>query len=79
MSTEIGCIPATAPAHGVPGPPKGQWTDEDYAALPNDGNRYEVLHGVLSMAPLPDRWHQKASSATFYHLYVAVHLAGFSY
>ena len=76
MSTEIGHIPAAAPADGVPGPPQGQWTYKDYAALPNDGNRYEVLHGVLYMAPSPDRWHQKASGAIFYHLYVAVQLAG---
>jgi len=76
MSTEIDRIPAAAPADRVPGPPQGQWTYEDYAALPNDGSRYEVLHGVLYMAPSPDRWHQKASGAIFYHLYVAVHLAG---
>ncbi len=76
MSTEIGHIPAAAPADWVSGPPQGQWTYEDYAALPNDGNRYEVLHGVLYMAPSPDRWHQEASGAIFYHLYGAVHVAG---
>jgi len=76
MSTEIDRIPAAAPADRVPGPPQGQWTYEDYAALPNDGNRYEVLHGVLYMAPSPDRWHQKASGAIFYHLYMAVQLTG---
>jgi Uma2 family endonuclease len=76
MSTEMGHIPAAAPADWVPGPPQGQWTYEDYAALPDDGNRYEVLHGVLYMTPSPDRWHQEASGAIFYHLYVAVHLAG---
>jgi len=76
MSTEIGHTPAAVPADWVPGPQQGKWTYEDYAALPDDGNRYEVLHGVLYRAPSPDRWHQKASSAIFYHLYVAVQLAG---
>ncbi|MBV9231890.1 MAG: Uma2 family endonuclease, partial [Chloroflexi bacterium] len=65
-----------APADWVPGPPQGQWTYKDYAALPDDGNRYEVLSGVLYMAPSPDRWHQKASGAIFYHLYASVQLAG---
>ncbi len=76
MSTEIGHTLAAVPADWVPGPPQGQWTYKEYAALPDDGNRYEVLHGVLYMAPSPDRWHQEASGAIFYHLYVAVHLAG---
>lgn len=76
MSTEMGHIPAAAPASWMPGPPQGKWTYEDYAALPDDGNRYEVLDGVLYMAPSPDRWHQKASGAIFYHLYAAVQLAG---
>jgi Uma2 family endonuclease len=76
MSTEMGHIPAAMPADWVAGPPQGQWTYEDYAALPDDGNRYEVLDGVLYMAPAPDKWHQKASGAIFYHLYAAVQLAG---
>lgn len=75
MSTEIGHTPAAAPADWVPGPQQGKWTYKDYATLPNDGNRYEVLHGVLYIAPSPDRWHQKASGTIFYHLYVAVQLS----
>ncbi|MBV9230913.1 MAG: Uma2 family endonuclease, partial [Chloroflexi bacterium] len=74
MSTEIGHTPAAAPADWVPGPPQGQWTYKDYAALPDDGNRYEVLSGVLYMAPAPDAWHQEVSTEIFYHLYVAVRL-----
>ena len=34
-------IPTEAPA--VPGPPQGQWTYADWEALPDDGNRYEIL------------------------------------
>lgn len=28
-------------------------------ALPEDGNRYEVVHGELLVTPAPRRWHQK--------------------
>jgi Uma2 family endonuclease len=76
MSTEINHMPSAMPANWIPGPPQGQWTYEDYAALPDDGNRYEVLDGVLYMAPSPDRWHQETFGAIFYHLYTAIQLAG---
>jgi Uma2 family endonuclease len=33
-------------------------TYEDYAALPNDGRRYEVHDGELSVTPAPGRRHQ---------------------
>jgi hypothetical protein len=76
MSTEVGYIPAAVPADRVPGPPQGKWTYEDYAALPDDGNRYEVLQGVLYIAPSPGRWHQKAVGMIFHYLLMAVQLAG---
>ena len=38
------------PADWVPGSPQGSWTYEDYAALPADGRRYEIVNGKL---PLP--------------------------
>ena len=28
-------------------PPQGEWTYEDYARLPNNGMRYEVIRGEL--------------------------------
>ncbi|MBI2203243.1 MAG: Uma2 family endonuclease [Candidatus Rokubacteria bacterium] len=34
-------------------------TYEDYAALPNDGRRYEVHDGELSVTPAPGRRHQE--------------------
>jgi Uma2 family endonuclease len=76
MSTEIGHIQAAAPAKGMPGPLQGMWTYEDYTALPDDGNRYEVLQGVLYMAPSPGKWHQKAVGMIFHYLLMAVQLAG---
>jgi Uma2 family endonuclease len=40
-------------ADHVLGPPQGGWTYEAYAALPDDGLRYEIIDGVLYMAPAP--------------------------
>ena len=41
-------------------PPQGQWTYDDYARLPDDGWRYEVIKGVLYMSPSPRKRHQYA-------------------
>jgi Uma2 family endonuclease len=35
------------------------WTYEDYAALPDDGNRYEVIEGELVRALTPEIGHQR--------------------
>jgi Uma2 family endonuclease len=49
------------PANDVPGPKQGQWTYNHYAALPEDGKRYEIIDGVLYlMPPSPNEWHQGA-------------------
>jgi Uma2 family endonuclease len=34
-------------------------TYADYAALPDDGHRYQLLEGELVMTPSPNRWHQQ--------------------
>jgi Uma2 family endonuclease len=49
---------ATVMADWVPGPPQGSWTYDAYAALPDDGNRYEIVQGVLLMSPAPEPAHQ---------------------
>lgn len=49
---------SVAPADRVPGPDQGQWTYKEYAAIPEDGHRYEVVDGVLYMAPSPSSNHQ---------------------
>lgn len=46
------------PADWVPGPRQGDWTYEIYSALPEDGQRYEVIQGVLMMSPAPEMPHQ---------------------
>lgn len=33
-------------------------TADEYFALPDDGFRYELVHGVLVMSPSPMPWHQ---------------------
>jgi Uma2 family endonuclease len=39
-------------------PPQGQWTWEDYLRLPEDGQRYEIVEGVLHVSPAPSFDHQ---------------------
>ena len=36
-------------------------TYEDYAALPDDGRRYEIHDGELSVTPAPGTNHQRVS------------------
>ena len=45
-----------APATG--GPPQGQWTYASLRALPDDGNRHEIIDGVLYMTTSPSYFHQ---------------------
>jgi Uma2 family endonuclease len=47
-----------ADAARVAGPEQGQWTLEDWEQLPDDGNRYEVINGVLYMSKSPMFFHQ---------------------
>jgi Uma2 family endonuclease len=37
----------------------GEWTYSEYARLPDDGNRYEVLDGEVLVTPAPTMHHQK--------------------
>ncbi len=49
-------------------PPQGQWTEEDYFALP-DTNRYvELSDGELVMPPHPTFRHQEALKRLFIRL-----------
>jgi len=36
-------------------------TYEDYARIPADGKRHEIIEGEWYMTPAPDVWHQRAS------------------
>lgn len=39
-------------------PGQGEWTYEDYLALPDDGTRYEIIEGVLYVVNAPNSDHQ---------------------
>jgi Uma2 family endonuclease len=53
-------------------------TYEDYEALPNDGRRYEIHEGELSVTPAPGTGHQRSSGKLYYVLrqYVEAHAGG---
>src|SRR5688500_11376079 len=40
-------------------PRRGRWTYEEFARLPEDGNRYEVIAGELYVTPSPRPRHQE--------------------
>ncbi len=69
-------LSVVTPADWVPGPPQGSWTYEDYAALPNDGRRYEIVNGVLIMAPAPSPEHQSIAVRIAYYMFPFIDLAG---
>lgn len=54
------------------------WTAEDVRALPEDGNRYECIDGVLLVTPAPRGLHQRACMAMIRALdaFVAEHSLG---
>lgn len=54
---------APRPALAWTPPPAGAWTYEDYARLPDNGFRYEVIDGGLLMSPAPLMGHQMISAA----------------
>ncbi len=45
----------------VPDPSRADWTVDQLAELPEDGNRYELLDGALLVTPAPSFSHQRAS------------------
>jgi Uma2 family endonuclease len=69
-------ITVVTPANHVPGPKQGCWTYDHYLALPDDGQRYEIVDGVLYMAPVPSMEHQGASMRFSHYLFTYVELAG---
>ena len=64
------------PADHMPGPGQGHWTYKDYANLPDDGHRYEIVDGVLYMAPSPNRSHQNTAFEIASYLRSHVKLTG---
>ena len=69
-------IPVVIRADHVAGPAQGHWTYTDYAALPEDGHRYELIDGVLYIAPSPGEAHQNANSNFIMYLRMHIKLGG---
>lgn len=53
-----------------------KWTWDDYATLPEDGRRHEVIGGVHVVDPSPSTQHQHISKRLQYQLYTKIELAG---
>jgi len=64
------------PANFVPGPTQGDWTYKDYAGLPEDEQRYEVVDGVLCMSLAPNMDHQGSALRIAYYLLTYIEFAG---
>src|SRR5690348_16109986 len=69
-------IAIVLPADDIPGPKQGHWTYDAYAAIPDDGKRYEIMNGVLILQPARDVAHQSAVALVSHYLFQAVELAG---
>src|SRR5437879_7675555 len=52
----------------TPGPEQGHWTYNHYAALPDDGKRYEIMHGILVTVTSPNISHQEVVGEFFSYL-----------
>ncbi len=76
MTTTSNRLPTVTPAGWVPGPGQGHWTYNDYAALPDEGKRYEIVNGVLYMTPSPTGPHQDAVGRFYAYLLTHVETAG---
>jgi Uma2 family endonuclease len=76
MSQTFDKLQVVAPANNVPGPRQGFWTYDDYAALPDDGKRYEIVNGVLYMQPSPSWSHQEIVGRFFRYLSTYAETAG---
>jgi Uma2 family endonuclease len=75
--TTLERLSVVVPANGVGGPKQGQWTYADYAAIPEDGHRYEVVSGVLYLSPSPNVEHQRIAKMIVAALSRVIDLTGF--
>jgi len=64
--------PVAVPADWVPGPKPGEWTYEDYVAIPpEDDHRYDIVEGMTYLVPSSDSdpVHRRAVEGFFSHLH----------
>ncbi len=57
------------PADWISGVQQGQWTYKDYAAVPEDGQRYDVVDGILYVLPANRVIHQQAIGEVMIYLH----------
>jgi Uma2 family endonuclease len=64
-----------------PGGSTTEWTYSEYARLPDDGNRYEVIDGEVCVTPAPGPPHQRIAARLYRRLddYVREHQLGEMY
>jgi Uma2 family endonuclease len=58
-------LPVSTEVNDVLGPPLGRWSLADWENLPDDGNRYEIIDGVLYMSTAPSSFHQWISQQLY--------------
>jgi Uma2 family endonuclease len=75
-TTSDNSLSIALPADHIHGPKQGYWTYDEYAALPDDGKRYEIMNGVLIMTPAPEPDHQSAIARLTYYLLQAIEFKG---
>jgi Uma2 family endonuclease len=76
MTTPPDNLQVVTPADWVPGPNQGDWTYNQYIALPDDGKRYEIANGILLLVPSSTGSHQDTVGEVFFHLRSHVKLPG---
>ncbi len=57
-----------APPPLVPDTSRRDWTVDELALLPDDGNRYEIVDGELLVTPAPSWTHQEAAGLLYRRL-----------
>ncbi|MEX2049371.1 MAG: Uma2 family endonuclease [Gemmatimonadota bacterium] len=60
----------------LPSSPASEWSYAEYARLPDDGNRYEVIDGEVCMTPAPGPAHQEIAANLYVILRAYVHEHG---
>ena len=70
---------ATETAPVVHGPPQGHWTYADWEKLGADGNRYEIIDGVLYMTTAPSSFHQWIIQQLVEYIGIPVKRQGLAY
>jgi Uma2 family endonuclease len=76
MTTSPTNLQVITPADWEPGTTQGDWTYNEYLALPDNGNRYEIANGVLLLTPSATGSHQDTVGEVFFYLQSHVKLAG---